>query len=90
VVVELEREPAVAVLALGLVVAELELVPAELPLRTKSGTAARQRVLVAVIGEEDLVAAAPTTREPAVPEAVVAWAVEVTAAAGGGIAVAVE
>jgi hypothetical protein len=71
------------------VVAEQGLGQAELQLRTRSVTAARRRVLVAVIAVEDLAVAAETTREPAVPEAAVAWAVAVTAVAGVGIAVAV-
>jgi hypothetical protein len=60
------------------------------PPRTKSVIVARRRGLVAVPRVEDLAVEAETTREPAAPGAVRAWAVAVTVVAAADIAVAVE
>jgi predicted RNA methylase len=53
--------------------AELEVVRAAVPLRTKSVITAHHRGLVPLLGAEDLAAEVETTREPAVAEAVIAW-----------------
>jgi len=54
---------------------ELELVQVAVALRTRSVTAAHRPDLVPLLeAEEDLVAAAETTREPAAAEAAIAWA----------------
>jgi hypothetical protein len=53
--------------------AELALVPAAVPPKIKSATAAHHRGQVAVQRVEDLRAAAETTREPAAAEAGIAW-----------------
>ena len=55
--------------------AELELVRAAVPLRTKSVITPDHRGLVPLLGAEDLAAEVETTREPAVAEAVIAWEV---------------
>src|SRR6266404_4844612 len=55
--------------------AELELVRAAVPLRTKSVITPHHRGLVPLLGAEDLAAEVETTREPAVAEAVIAWEV---------------
>ena len=60
------------------------------PVGIKSATVAHRRVLVAAVtAEEGLKVAAEITREPVVPEAVVAWVAAVTAVAVEAIAVAV-
>jgi hypothetical protein len=90
VVRAVSESPAVAVeLALVPVAAALGLVPVVLPLRTKSVTAAHLHGLVPLLAVEDLVAAAETTRDPAAPGEVVAWAVAGTAAAAEAMAAAV-
>jgi hypothetical protein len=71
---ELERDPVVVALERDPVAAEQALVQAAVALRIKSVTVAHQRVPVAVIAAEDLAEVAETTREPAVPGAVIAWA----------------
>ena len=55
--------------------AELELVRAAVPLRTKSVITQHHRGLVPLLGAEDLAAGVETTREPAAAEAVIAWGV---------------
>ena len=55
--------------------AELELVRAAVPLRTKSVITPHHRGLVPLLGAEDLAAEVETTHEPAVAEAVIAWEV---------------
>ena len=86
--VELELVPVAVELEHGLVVAELELDPAAaapvqdrrpaqlaVAVRTKSGIAAHHPDQVPLLAvEEDLAAAAETTREPAAAEAATAWA----------------
>jgi hypothetical protein len=63
----------VAVPELVQVPAELELVRAAVPLRTKSVITPHRRDLVPLLGAEDLAAEVETTREPAAVEAVIAW-----------------
>jgi hypothetical protein len=89
VVAELAHDPVVVELALVPVAGALGLVPVVLPLRTKSVTAAHLHGLVPLLAVEDLVAAAETTRDPAAPGEVVAWAVAGTAAAAEAMAAAV-
>jgi hypothetical protein len=60
--------------------AELELVRAAVPLRTKSVIAAHHRGLVPDPGAADLAAEVETTREPVAAEAVIAWEVADTVA----------
>jgi hypothetical protein len=73
VVPELVIGQVVAVPELAQVPAELELVRAAVPLRTKSVITPHRRDLVPLLGAEDLAAEVETTREPAAVEAVIAW-----------------
>jgi hypothetical protein len=68
VALELEHVPVAAVLAQGHPHAQLAVA-----LATKSVTAAHRRGLLRLAAEDLAAAAAVTTREPAVTEAVIAW-----------------
>jgi hypothetical protein len=72
---ELEHVQEEAVPAHVQVEAELELVRAAVPLRTKSVITPHHRGLVPLLGAEDLAAEVETTREPVAAEAVIAWEV---------------
>jgi hypothetical protein len=75
VVAERGHDPVVAELEPVQGEAELELVRAAVPLRTKSVIAQHHRGLVPVLGAEDLAVEVETTRVPAATEAGAAWEV---------------
>jgi hypothetical protein len=90
---ELEHVPVVVV---ELELVQVEAVPVPSHPRAPQAAALRTKSVIAahrpgrpLLGVEDLAVVAETTREPAAPEEVIAWAVAVTVVAEGGIAVAV-